>query len=77
MVGVVGIVVMAVFYLLVLLVGLWAGRKRTKGPQTGKQMGSPNLLLYLGGQAEEAMLAGRSIGTVVGIFTMTGVVAFS
>ena len=50
-----GVIAIAVFYLLILVVGLWAGRKGkgTKG-------------------TEGVMLAGRNIGLVVGIFTMTG-----
>lgn len=50
-----GIVAIALFYLLILTVGLWAARK-TKG-QT---------------DSEEVMVAGRNIGVIVGIFTMTG-----
>jgi high affinity choline transporter 7 len=53
-----GLVSMIVFYLLILSVGIWAGRKQKsteKNPDT-----------------EELMLAGRSIGLIVGIFTMTG-----
>ncbi|XP_071827919.1 high-affinity choline transporter 1-like [Apostichopus japonicus] len=49
-----GIVAIALFYLLILTVGLWAARK-TKG-QT---------------DSEEVMVAGRNIGVIVGIFTMT------
>ena len=50
-----GVIAIAVFYLLILAVGLWAGRKGK-----GKK------------DTEDVMLAGRNIGLVVGIFTMTG-----
>lgn len=54
-----GIVSIIVFYILILAVGIWAGKKQKsteKKPDT-----------------EEIMLAGRNIGLVVGIFTMTGI----
>jgi high affinity choline transporter 7 len=54
-----GIVSIVVFYILILGVGIWAGRKQKsteKNPDT-----------------EEIMLAGRNIGIIVGIFTMTGI----
>lgn len=50
-----GIIAIIVFYLLILLVGLWAARK-SKGH---------------GADSEEVMLAGRNIGLLVGVFTMT------
>ncbi|CAL8124475.1 unnamed protein product [Orchesella dallaii] len=43
-----------IFYIVILAVGIWAGRKGSKD-----------------GSEEEVMLAGRNIGVVVGIFTMT------
>ncbi|CAL8124478.1 unnamed protein product [Orchesella dallaii] len=43
-----------IFYIVILAVGIWAGRKGSKD-----------------GSEEEFMLAGRNIGVVVGIFTMT------
>lgn len=43
-------------YLLILGVGIWAGRKKEEGNDS----------------EEEVMLAGRNIGLFVGIFTMTG-----
>lgn len=52
-----GLVAIIIFYVLILLVGIWAGRKQKsteKSPDT-----------------EEIMLAGRNIGLLVGIFTMT------
>jgi high affinity choline transporter 7 len=53
-----GLVSIIIFYVLILGVGIWAGRKQKsteKNPDT-----------------EEVMLAGRNIGLIVGIFTMTG-----
>lgn len=53
-----GIISVILFYLLILGVGIWAGKKQKsteKNPDT-----------------EEIMLAGRNIGLIVGIFTMTG-----
>lgn len=52
-----GVIAIIFFYLLILAVGVWAGRK------TGDTVGE---------QTQEVMLAGRNIGTMVGIFTMTG-----
>jgi len=51
-----GVIAIIFFYLLILAVGVWAGRK------TGDTVGE---------QTQEVMLAGRNIGTMVGIFTMT------
>ncbi|KAH3861209.1 high-affinity choline transporter 1-like [Dreissena polymorpha] len=53
-----GLIAIIIFYLLILAVGIWAGRK-TKN-QTGKNANSENV-----------MLAGRNIGLLVGVFTMT------
>lgn len=50
-----GLVAIIVFYLLILFVGIWAGRKAKPGDDS-----------------EDVMLAGRNVGMVVGIFTMTG-----
>jgi high affinity choline transporter 7 len=58
-----GLVAIILFYILILAVGIWAGRKQkcTEGdPDT-----------------EEIMLAGRNIGLIVGIFTMTGKLRYS
>ncbi|PAA71287.1 hypothetical protein BOX15_Mlig032268g1 [Macrostomum lignano] len=49
-----GLISVIIFYLLILVVGIWAGRK-SKGR----------------GDSEDVMVAGRNIGLVVGIFTMT------
>ncbi|CAG0916891.1 unnamed protein product [Notodromas monacha] len=50
-----GLISIIIFYVLILMVGIWAGRKRDKD----------------GDSEEEVMLAGRNIGLFVGIFTMT------
>ncbi|XP_014784668.1 high-affinity choline transporter 1 [Octopus bimaculoides] len=52
-----GILAIVVFYLGILFVGIWAGRK---SKQTGSQADS-----------DDVMLAGRNLGMLVGIFTMT------
>ena len=51
-----GIFSIVFFYLLILGVGMWAARKSKGGSQ----------------DSEEVMLAGRNIGMLVGVFTMTG-----
>ena len=56
MLNIAGIVSIVLFYLLILVVGIWAGRKKEEGNDS----------------EEEVMLAGRNIGLFVGIFTMTG-----
>jgi hypothetical protein len=56
MINIAGIVSIVLFYILILGVGLWAARKKQSGDDS----------------EEEVMLAGRSIGLFVGIFTMTG-----
>ncbi|XP_073817279.1 choline transporter [Musca autumnalis] len=55
MINIAGVVSIVLFYLLILFVGIWAGRKKEAGNDS----------------EEEVMLAGRSIGLFVGIFTMT------
>lgn len=52
-----GVIAIIFFYLLILFVGIWAGRKSAD---------------TVGEQTQEVMLAGRNIGTIVGTFTMTG-----
>jgi high affinity choline transporter 7 len=57
-----GVISIIIFYVLILAVGIWAGKKQKsteKNPDT-----------------EEIMLAGRNIGLIVGIFTMTGITHF-
>lgn len=56
MINVWGVISIVLFYVLILAVGIWAGRKKPPGNDS----------------EEEVMLAGRSIGLFVGIFTMTG-----
>ncbi|XP_070509209.1 high-affinity choline transporter 1 [Chironomus tepperi] len=55
MINIAGVISITIFYLLILFVGIWAGRKKAEGNDS----------------EEEVMLAGRSIGLFVGIFTMT------
>lgn len=57
-----GVVSIVVFYCLILAVGIWAGRKQKSTEK------DPD--------TEEIMLAGRNIGPIVGIFTMTGMFMF-
>ncbi|CAN7940608.1 unnamed protein product, partial [Ixodes hexagonus] len=52
-----GVVSLVVFYVFILAVGIWAGRK-------SKKAGSDP------GDADQVMLAGRNIGVFVGTFTM-------
>ena len=60
-VNVVGIIGIVIFYLVILLLGIWAGCKKSKH-EDGSE---PD-------QTKEVMLAGRGIGLFVGCFTMTG-----
>lgn len=55
MINIAGVISIVLFYLLILGVGIWAARKKEAGNDS----------------EEEVMLAGRSIGLFVGIFTMT------
>ncbi|KAK3709182.1 hypothetical protein RRG08_030861 [Elysia crispata] len=52
-----GLMAIIVFYLLIVAVGIWASRK-------SKQSGAT-------ADSEDVMLAGRNIGLLIGIFTMT------
>lgn len=56
MINVGGIISIIIFYVMILAVGIWAAKKKQAGNDS----------------EEEVMLAGRSIGLFVGIFTMTG-----
>lgn len=56
MINIAGVISIVLFYILILAVGIWAGRKKESGNDS----------------EEEVMLAGRNIGLFVGIFTMTG-----
>ncbi|XP_012283006.1 high-affinity choline transporter 1 [Orussus abietinus] len=55
MINIAGVISIVLFYILILGVGIWAARKKEAGNDS----------------EEEVMLAGRSIGLFVGIFTMT------
>ena len=55
-----GVLSIIIFYIIILIVGIWAGRKK-KSNGEGDEF-----------EQEEVMLAGRNIGLFVGIFTMTG-----
>ncbi len=61
MINIGGIVAIVIFYLLILVVGIWAAKKKGSGSES----------------EEEVMLAGRNIGLFVGIFTMTGTYFFN
>ncbi|VVC91096.1 unnamed protein product [Leptidea sinapis] len=61
MINIAGVISIILFYVLILAVGIWAGRKKPAGNDS----------------EEEVMLAGRSIGLFVGIFTMTGGIFFA
>ncbi|XP_070392239.1 high-affinity choline transporter 1-like [Dermacentor albipictus] len=58
-----GLVAIVFFYLVILVVGIWAGRKGG-GPEKDSQ----NVTI---GDQSNIMLAGRNIGLFVGVFTMT------
>ena len=62
-INVAGLISIIVFYLVVLLIGLWAGWRQRK---VAKQQGRSS------NDQEEVMLAGRDIGLFVGIMTMGG-----
>lgn len=55
MINIAGFLSIAIFYIAILGVGIWAAKKKQSGNDS----------------EEEVMLAGRSIGLFVGIFTMT------
>lgn len=64
MINIPGVISVILFYIVILLVGIWAGRK--KKTATIEDEDNENF------ETEEVMLAGRNIGLFVGIFTMTG-----
>ena len=64
--GVSGIIV---FYLVILIIGLWAARVRSREVRQRDRENS--------GNSKEVMLAGRNIGILVGAFTMTGLVVIT
>ena len=55
-----GLISIIIFYLVILVIGLVAARKKKRGDEAVE------------GEGQEVMLAGRSIGLFVGTFTMTG-----
>ncbi|RWS20493.1 high-affinity choline transporter 1-like protein, partial [Leptotrombidium deliense] len=55
-----GVISVIIFYIFILLVGIWAGKKKKNTDDGGDEL-----------ETEEVMLAGRNIGIFVGIFTMT------
>eukprot|EP00112_Aurelia_sp_Birch-Aquarium-sp1_P006717 Seg1735.3 transcript_id=Seg1735.3/GoldUCD/mRNA.D3Y31 product="High-affinity choline transporter 1" protein_id=Seg1735.3/GoldUCD/D3Y31 len=57
-VGIAGIIV---FYLVILVLGIWAGCKKSQPAHDGEEVD----------KSQEVMLAGRNIGLFVGCFTMT------
>lgn len=57
-VNVLGLVVLLLFYLVIIVVGILAARLKRKRNVSSRM--------------EEAIVAGRDINVVVGIFTMTG-----
>ncbi|XP_054155063.1 high-affinity choline transporter 1-like [Oppia nitens] len=60
-INIAGVLSVIIFYIMILLVGIWAGRKKkTHEDGQGDEF-----------EQEEVMLAGRNIGIFVGIFTMT------
>ena len=64
-INVAGLISIIVFYLVVLLIGLWAGwRQKRMAKAHGRSAMSE----------EEVMLAGRDIGLFVGILTMGGMI---
>ncbi|KAG8171416.1 hypothetical protein JTE90_023528 [Oedothorax gibbosus] len=54
-----GVISVVFFYIIILVVGIWAGKKKKVNPDSELE------------ESEEVMLAGRNIGMFVGIFTMT------
>lgn len=57
-----GILSIIFFYIVIVAVGIWAGRKTGKDQSTDVTVG----------EQSKIMLAGRNIGLFVGVFTMTG-----
>lgn len=61
-----GVIAVVVFYILILGTGIWAARKSRNAERKSH-----------GDQAEVVLLGDRSISLLVGIFTMTGMLACS
>lgn len=60
-VNVPGLVAVVVFYIIILVMGIWASRKSKKVEKT-----------IVGSKSEVAIVGGRNINVLVGVFTMTG-----
>ena len=58
-----GIIALVLFYLLILGIGLFAAWKRNKNAKKATSVEE---------ETNEVILAGRSIGGIIGCFTMTG-----
>ncbi|XP_065292427.1 high-affinity choline transporter 1-like [Dermacentor albipictus] len=58
-----GLVAIVFFYFLILVVGIWAGRKKDAPRRSTLSMSM--------GEGSNIMLAGRNIGLFIGVFTMT------
>lgn len=56
-----GLVAVMVFYIVILVIGIWASRKTKKVEKTCS-----------GSKSEVTIVGGRNINVLVGIFTMTG-----
>lgn len=56
-----GLVAVVVFYMVILIIGVWASRKSKKVEKT-----------CTGSKSEITMVGGRNINVLVGVFTMTG-----
>ncbi|XP_035521723.1 high affinity choline transporter 1-like isoform X2 [Morone saxatilis] len=59
-VNVPGLVAVVVFYIVILVIGIWASRKSKKVEKT-----------FAGSKSEVTMVGGRNINVLVGVFTMT------
>ncbi|KAH9378040.1 hypothetical protein HPB48_009844 [Haemaphysalis longicornis] len=58
-----GLIAIVFFYVVILVVGIWAGRKSNQ-----VRRGTGEITI---GEESNVMLAGRNIGLFVGVFTMT------
>lgn len=58
-----GLVAVVVFYIVILVIGIWASRKSKKEEKT-----------CTGNKSEVAIVGGRNINILVGVFTMTGTI---
>lgn len=62
-VNVPGLVAVVVFYIVILVIGIWASRKSKKVEKT-----------CAGTKSEVTIIGGRNISVLVGVFTMTGII---